>query len=149
MSLRVQNTLSAGLARRVRALRDGRAILTAMGNELVSIAQGAFSDPALRPSAWPPRQVTRRPHPLLRDTGALYASIRLEQVTNRAVSVGSDLPYAAVHQFGSARRWGRGSGIPARPFFPYDANGNMTALARQRINAVVVAELRRRLGLGK
>jgi phage gpG-like protein len=78
-------------------------------------------------------------------TGALRDSIRLSPATNDAVSVGSDLPYAAVHQFGSARRAGRGGGIPARPFFPYDAAGNLTELAHRRVQAAALAALRRLL----
>jgi phage gpG-like protein len=144
MSLRIRNTLARGLAARVNALRDRRSILAAMGAEVVSIARGAFGDPALRPSPWPPRQrAVQPPHPLLRKTGALRDSIRVLQSTGETVNVGSDLPYAAVHQFGSARRKGRGGGIPARPFFPYDAAGNLTPLARRR----VTGELRRLLGL--
>jgi phage virion morphogenesis protein len=147
MSLEIRNTLSRGLAARARALSRRRPILDAIGAELVALTKRAFSDPALRPSPWPPRKMTRSPHALLVNTGALRASIRVVQTTNDTVSVGSDLAYAAVHQFGSARRKGRGGGIPARPFFPYDAGGNMTPAARARVSTGAAAALRRLLGL--
>jgi phage gpG-like protein len=118
-----------------------------MGDELVGIARGAFSDPALRPAAWPALKRPRRPHALLVQTGALRESIRVLQTGGDTVAIGSALPYAAVHQFGSRQARGRGGGIPARPFLPYDAAGQMTALARTRVNAVAARTLRRLLGL--
>jgi phage gpG-like protein len=52
-------------------------------------------------------------HRILQDTGALRSSIEIQSVGNGHVSVWSRVPYAAVHQFGSARK-----NIPARRFFP-------------------------------
>jgi phage gpG-like protein len=168
MSLQIRDTLSPGIERRVRALADTKPILEAMGLELVSITKRAFSDPSLRPSPWPARKNTRlvtdpktgrqrtlnqktdkQTWALLRKSGALMHSIRITQITNNSVTVGSDRPYAAVHQFGSAKKKGRGGGIPARPFFPYTKSGNsaeMTPLARQKIEAVTIAKLRQLLG---
>ena len=147
MSLQIRNTLSRGLAARMRALGDGGAILEAVGAELVSLTKRAFSDPTLRAAPWPPRKKRSGvPHALLWKSGALRDSIRVVQTGGGSVSVGSDLPYAAVHQFGSARRKGGGGGIPARPFFPYDASGTMLPQARQRIRGVAVAKLRQLLG---
>jgi phage gpG-like protein len=119
MSLQIRNTLSRGVAARLRAWGDRRPVLDAIGAELVAMTKRAFSEPTLRPSPWPPRQKTARaPHELLFQTGALRDSIRVVQTAGDSVSVGSDLRYAAVHQFGSARQKGPGGGIPARPFFP-------------------------------
>ena len=145
MSLRIRNTLGPALALRLRALDARQPILVAVGAALVALTQRAFSDSALRPAPWPPRKSLCHPHPLLRDSGALYGSIRVLQATNESVSVGSDLPYAAVHQFGSARRTGRGGGIPARPFFPYDRGGNLTSSASQRVRAAAITQLQQHL----
>jgi phage gpG-like protein len=84
---------------------------------------------------------------LLRKSGALVQSIRITQVGTNSVTVGSDRPYAAVHQFGSKKPKGRGGGIPARPFFPVDRQGNFTALAARKIEAAAVTALRQRLGI--
>ncbi len=147
MSLKIRNTLSGGLAARMRALSARGPILEAIGGELVALTKRAFTDPALRPSPWPPRQrSSATPHELLLKTGALRDSIRVVQTARDSVSVGSDLPYAAVHQFGSAHQKGRGGGIPARPFFPYDASGTMLPQARRRMEAVALAKLRQILG---
>jgi phage virion morphogenesis protein len=50
---------------------------------------------------------------ILQDTGYLRSSIEIQSVGNDHVTVWSRAEYAAVHQFGSARK-----NIPARPFFP-------------------------------
>jgi phage virion morphogenesis protein len=57
-------------------------------------------------------------HSLLRDTSALLASIQFEAFSDR-VETGSNLVYAAVHQGGSVKTSGRGSGIPARPYLGF------------------------------
>jgi phage gpG-like protein len=166
MSLQIRDTLSAGIQQRIRALADRKPVLEAMGVELVSIAKRAFSDPALRPAPWPARKNTRlvtnpktgrqktigaqtakQTWSLLRKSGALMHSIRITQITDNSVTVGSDRPYAAVHQFGSRKQKGRGGGIPARPFFPVDRHGNFTALAAKKLEAVAVTALQKRLGL--
>jgi phage gpG-like protein len=174
MSLQIRDTLSAGIEKRIRALADRKPVLEAMGLELVSITTRAFSDPALRPSPWPARKNTRlvtnpktgrqktiatgklrtlriredkQTWSLLRKSGALVQSIRITQVGTNSVTVGSDRPYAAVHQFGSKKPKGRGGGIPARPFFPVDRQGNFTALAARKIEAAAVTALRQRLGI--
>lgn len=58
------------------------------------------------------------------------------------VSIGSPMVYAAVQQFGAARhQFGRApwGAIPARPFLPVDAAGNLTSADDQ---AAIVAILR-------
>ena len=165
MSLQIKDTLTPGIQRAARRLADRRPLLEAMGLELVSISKRAFSDPSLRPSPWPARKGTRletnaktgrqktvnemsgkQVNSLLRKSGALYQSIRISGLTQDNVMVGSDRPYAAVHQFGSKKEKGRGSGIPPRPYFPYDKQGNMTELGKQKIRRVAVAKLQRMLG---
>lgn len=99
---------------RVRRLEP---VLRAMGQAVVNIARRAFGDPALRPSPWAARKTTSS-KPILVKSGLLKRSPRVVDVTGRYVKVGTDRPYAAVHQFGSKKSKGRGSGIPARPYFP-------------------------------
>jgi phage virion morphogenesis protein len=57
-------------------------------------------------------------HSLLRASSALLQSIQFEAFTDR-VETGSNLVYAAVHQGGSEKSSGRGSGIPARPYLGF------------------------------
>ncbi len=53
---------------------------------------------------------------ILQDRGTLRASIEVLSISGTSVSVGTVVPYAAVHQFGGGR-----NRIPARPFLPIRA----------------------------
>lgn len=139
MSLQIRDTISPGLSRLVKNISDRKPILEAMGMELVSITKRAFSTPDLRPASWPPKKDGTAA--TLRKSGALWQSIRITDLTNTHVTVGSDRAYAAIHQLGSRKKIGRGSGIPARPFFPFTPGGKMTELARKRVESIGRAKL--------
>ena len=91
--------------------------LDLLGEALVEDTRLRLEDDETAPSGrrwaeWSPAYAaTRGPeHKLLFDTGALADSIEFER-RGRTIDVGSDLPYALVHQTGS--RDGR---LPARPY---------------------------------
>ena len=125
-----------------RRIADKRPILEAMGLELQSLTQQAFSNASLRPLPWPARKKPA-PHQLLRKTGTLMRSNRVVEVTHDKVTVGSDRVYAAHQQFGSRKSSGRGSGVPARPFFPFaSATGPMMPMAKQRLERIALAKMK-------
>ena len=161
MSFRVtRDTLTPALARMAAECKNPQGILKAMGQELVSLTQGAFNDASLRPEFWPP---TKTGHAPLKAGGALFHSIRITGISGNEVRVGTDRPYAVYQQFGTsgpyeikakikkALHWGgKGGptvksvmhpGLPPRPFFPFDSQGNMLELARERIHAAVEKKL--------
>jgi phage virion morphogenesis protein len=122
--------LRAALARMIRAARDPRPALKAIGQVLVTGADLSFraeEDPWGSP--WAPLTQTtlarRRGSraQILRDSGILANSISA-RVSGDSVEVGTDVIYAATHQFGrpdnrfynSPR--GRPAPIPARPSLP-------------------------------
>ncbi len=140
MSLQIRDGISPELARKAAALRDRKPILEAMGLQLVSITKRAFSDPGLRPAPWAARKKPAS-HSLLRLSGAMWQSIRISDLNNCQVTVGSDRIYAALQQLGSGKGSGRGSGVPARPFFPFTKSGVMTATAEDKIRKVALAKL--------
>lgn len=144
MSFSVRNDISPELARLARKVSDRKPILEAMGLQLVSITKLAFADESLRAAAWAARKGGGS-HSLLRKSGALWQSIRITETTNDHVTVGSDRVYAAIQQFGSAKSGGRGSGIPARPFFPFVGQGPMTALAQEKVRKAALDALKRLL----
>ncbi len=125
-------------------VKDRKPLLEAMGLEMVSITKRAFTDESLRAAAWPPRK-SGGDHSLLRKSGALWQSIRISGITNNEVTVSSDRIYAAIQQLGSRKEKGRGSGIPPRPFFPFDKSGNMTPKARALIESVLKVAIERKL----
>lgn len=110
------DTISPAFRKLAAGVSNKKPILEAMGLALASYTQRTFNDASLRATAWPPKKdgspATLKKH------GLLWRSWRVTAVTDSSVDVGSDRPYAAVHQFGSSKTSGRGSGIPARPMLP-------------------------------
>jgi phage virion morphogenesis protein len=96
----------------------------------------------------------RRGDPL-RDTDRLMNSITY-RVAADGVEVGTNVPYAGVHQFGYSvikARFGskqarRGARIPARPFFPNAAQGLPVAWEREVTDIVARAIAARIAGGG-
>lgn len=113
-------------------------LLMGAGTVIMSLAQRAFDEPGLRPSSWPARK-TAGTHPLLILSGNLQKGIHVKKTGADTVAVGSqEENYARHHQLGSAKTSGRGSGVPARPFFPV-LNDQLTGNATQEINDVMTA----------
>lgn len=112
-------------------------LLMGAGTVIQSLAQRAFDEPALRPKSWPARK-TAGSHPLLIKSGDLRQGIHVQKTGADTVRVGSPTKYAAHQQLGSPKTSGRGSGVPARPFFPV-LNDQLTGNATQEINDVLSA----------
>ena len=130
-----KDEISPDLERIKRKVQHAQPVLRAMGTEIVSITKRAFTDSALRQFSWPAKK-SGQPATLIKK-GMLLSSIRITAIDNRTVTVGSDRKYAAVHQLGSAKKKGRGSGIPARPFFPFSKDGKLASFADRKVRLVV------------
>lgn len=160
MSFKItKDTLSPALAKMARDCGNPKPILEAMGNEGVSLTKLAFNDEALRPMPWPP--VKKQGGAPLKRSGALWQSIRITGLTSKYVTFGTDRTYAPYHQFGTrpyeivarlkkAPFWPGAAppvtgvphpGLPARPFFPFAAGGNMTPAAKQKVEAAAKVAL--------
>jgi len=143
MSVVIRDNISPELSRLARKINDPRPLLEAMGIAVVSISQRSFKDESLRPTTWPalkPETIKRKKGygGILRGPGAvLQKSIHVGEVTKKSVTVETDRPYAFVHQFGSSKSSGRGSGIPARPFFPFTKEGELTPTASKKVESVL------------
>jgi len=142
MSIQIRDSITPGIARAARGIKDRKPILEAMGAQLVSITKRSFSDATLRAAVWVARKKNNGrnakgqfSHSLLRKSGALWQSIRITGVTESTVTAGSDRVYAAIQQFG-------GRGIPPRPFFPFTSSASpMTPEAQKKIKAVAMAKI--------
>lgn len=158
------NTLDPELRRLLRAGQDKKGMHEAMGLAIIGITKRAWRDTGLRPSPWPPKADGSAA--TLRLSGTLAKSVRITAVGARGVTVGSDRPYAAIHQLGGRTKahlirprnkkalfWPGaghpvasvrhpGSKIPARPFFPFDRRGRPTPKAARDMLAAVRARLR-------
>lgn len=84
---------------------------------------------------------------LLRRSNSLYNSIQTHSDVNSAtISAGGGNQsgaYAAIQQFGGKAGRGRKVKIPARPYLPIDADGNLQDEAAQGLNQVLIAYLSR------
>ncbi len=157
-----RDSINPDLAKRILAFKDRKGILGAMGAALVSVATLAFRQSSLRPSEWKPiRSADGKFKAPLYNTGALKHSIRVVSRTSDSITVGSDRPYAAAHQFGTkpyvittktakALFWpGAGHpvkrvnhpGLSPRPFFPFTKAGIITAEASQRLESAARAKI--------
>jgi phage gpG-like protein len=171
MSLAITVQVDDQISPAIRVLAGKMQNLTpvhrSIGIGLVALAKRAFDEPALRPTPWPAKHDGTVA--TLRRSSTLWRSLRVIQAGPTGVTIGSDRPYAAIHQLGgqtkphpiTARRARSlyfqlgaksihaksvqhpGSRIPARPFFPVTPNGDLTAAARQTIGQVLAAYLRR------
>lgn len=134
--IKIKDTISPDLARRARAAGDKAPHLRAMGQAVKALGIQAFSDASKRPQAWAPRK-DAKPHSLLQLTTSLRKSIRVISYSSKEVLIGSDKPYAAIHQLG-------GDDIPARPYLPFYQSGQLTGLGRERVERALRSSLRSR-----
>lgn len=157
----LKDTLSPALHKMLERMRNRAPLMSAIGQRAISRAKDAFTDASIRPSPWPAKK-TGQPATLYK-TGALKQSPRLVAVDGNSVTVGSDRPYAAIHQLGGrtsphtikpkngkALLWmanGQahfaksvkhpGSLIPARPYFPMNADGSLEPEFDREVSGMV------------
>lgn len=117
----------AALARaQMQALKE-------IGDAVASRATLAFRTPEIRPSPWAPRKPSRNDdgHPLLIKSSSLSRSIlRKLDGSNNTVVVGTGMKYAGYHQFGTKN-------MPARPYMPIDAHGNLVPKMQRKVKNYV------------
>jgi phage gpG-like protein len=166
LTVRTQDSLTPNLIRRLNlAANPGKAVEAGL-EVIAQIAKRAFNTPSLRPSPWANKAdgtpATLRLHQVLARSPRVIMSSKNEG------TVGSDRHYAAIHQLGGrtpahvirpktakALRFvigGRvifvksvthpGSAVPARPYFPFYADGSLTTHARTRVEAAMEIKLR-------
>lgn len=149
ISISLRDGISADVAQKIAAIKNKKPILHAMSRTLINLARRSWDEPELRPLGWPERKKDTG-KPILISTTSLRRSLRTLQVTNESATVGTDRPYAAVHQFGSRSKKGRGGGIPPRPYWPVTggtANPKLTAKAEEAINAAAERAADAQLGI--
>ena len=121
--------LDRALTRLASAVGDMTPIMRAIGGELEAATEKNFDSEGARIAAkWrPSRRALAQGGQTLRDTGRLVSSISADgeghfnEVTKDSVFVGTNVEYAAIHQFGGKAGRNRKVTIPARPFFGLNA----------------------------
>lgn len=106
---------------------DFTQLLDDVGGRMASVAKGRIEETKAGPDgtpwpAWSPKYAKGRRSgaSLLFDEDNLRFDIHHVVEGNR-LEVGSNIPYAGVHQHGSKQATGRGGGIPARPYLGMSA----------------------------
>lgn len=153
MSFQYRDNISPALAKLAKGIANKKPILEAMGTQLESLTKRAFNEPGLRPIPW---KAKRDGSPAtLRKNQLLVRSIRIVDLTNDHVTVGTDRRYAAIHQVGGVIRpkgralvfriggktiFAKKVTIPPRPFFPF-LGDRMLDSAREKIRLVAEAKI--------
>lgn len=135
------DTLRPQLAKLQAAGKDTTPVMRSMGNVFKSITEGNFNSVGAqhRPAPWPAKKDGTAA--TLKKSGLLWHSFHLTVGKNLA-TLSNPTPYAAHHQFGSSKATGRGSGLPARPFYPV-VNNQLTPYAQAQITAAGERAIRR------
>lgn len=93
--------------------RDMREAWEAIGERMLHSIEQTFAAEG-RPDRWDSRKNSKSSKPILVKSSRLRRRSLTYRVLADGVEVGTNLVYAATHQFG--RDFGRGAPIPARPF---------------------------------
>jgi phage gpG-like protein len=131
-----RDEITPSLARLSDPALMGKATMAA-GLAFASLAQRSFDEANLRPAPWAPRKKAGAGNPLLIKSGTLRQSIHVQLEGDDKVRAGTPVPYGATHQLGSAKKSGRGSGNPPRPYFPVTSDGRLTPAAEDAIGEAV------------
>lgn len=159
--------VTEGLSRLLRNAHNRRPMLRAMATELHSLTEDNFAAEAWGGQAWPKStRAQEEGGKTLQNSGQLAASIQ-SSADNDFARIGSNKPYAAIHQLGGktpahtilpkhkqALAFGGivrksvhhpGSQIPARPYLPVDGNGNLQSGAEERLLNIALLSLQQGL----
>lgn len=139
--------LATQVSDRLEAIREP--IQAAMAERYFEIVRSNFGDFGVdRPTEWAPltskyAKRVGRDNATLFVTGKLESAVHMESGPDSArVFISSDeAPSALAHQYGYAP-----SGIPPRPYFPIDANGNPTWFSQMQVEEAARNELARLIG---
>ena len=121
-------------------------VLDEVGNSAKNISKRSFEAPGQSPfgemwQALSPATLKKKKGSLkLVESGHLQRSIRTSTKlgkVEKAVSIGSNLEYAAIHQFGGQAGRNRKVTIPARPYLPLNTAGEIAPSLDRAINRVL------------
>jgi phage gpG-like protein len=123
-------------------------VQNAMAEKFFQIVRLNFGNFGIdRPIEWPPlspayAKKVGREHATLFVSGALEAAVKTDSSpeSSRVYVSDSDVSYATSHQWGVPSR-----NLPARPFFPVDAQGDVTPFTFQEVQQSAQDEVARLL----
>ena len=134
-----------------------KVILQVIGESLRNWAMEAFTDASMRPAPWKAKKDGSPSTLQGKNMGVLRRSLQVE-ATESTVTIGSDRPYARIHQEGGVIR-AKGGGalrfqgsdgkwymvkqvtMPARPYLPVGADGAIMPAAAEDAAEAALAEM--------
>jgi phage gpG-like protein len=125
-----RDSVTPSLGRIIAGAGNSAELMRAIGTGLVSVTKRAFNNPSLRPASWAAKKDGSVA--TLKKDAVLWRSIRVIGAEHGRVQIGSDRPYAAIHQLGGKKR-----PMPARPYFPFDGNGRITRAGDRVVRSVI------------
>ena len=138
--------LQEKLSKASAALADKTPLLRRIANTLQNVTEESFDKQASpfgekwKPNA-PKTLQKKRGNKILIQSGLLSQSFT-QKVTGSSAQVGTNKEYAAIHQFGGKAGRGKKVNIPARPFMPIKANGEIPKDFGERLEQEVVDYLK-------
>lgn len=154
----VTNTIATDLQARLMRVRNRQPILRAMAEAGVQLTKLAWHDSSARPTPWANKK-DGSPATLIKTSRMKRSPRMVRLIGNGGVVFGSDATYYAIHQLGGqtkphviraktkkalATPFGPrksvkhpGSKIPARPTFPFYADGSPTPRLIARLGEVI------------
>ena len=139
--------LQGKLERLSKALENKTPLLRRVANTLQNVTEESFDKQASpfgekwKPNA-PKTLQKKRGNKILIQSGLLSQSFT-QKVTGSSAQVGTNKSYAAIHQFGGKAGRNRKVIIPARPFMPIKANGEIPKDLGERLESEVVDYLKK------
>ena len=133
-----KDALTPELQKKLKAIKDKRPILQAMGDAAVRVSTQAFQNPSLRLKPWAKKK-DGSTATLIQST-TLIDSLMAPPPSSDMIEVGSSTEYARAQNFGYEPR-----GLPARPFFPIANDGTVQPTARKAIESAMKAAITKAL----
>jgi phage gpG-like protein len=101
-----------------------RTVQLSMATKFLEITKSTSTSPNQRPLKWPPlsakyAKCVGRRNATLKETGALFDSIKIGNNRDKYCEVSTDIEYAWAQFFGY-----RQNNLPARPYFPVEFTGS-------------------------
>lgn len=132
-----KDDVTKDLQKAIKKVQQPEKLLKAVGVGIVGLAKEAFNNASLRPIPWVPKKDGSKATLKSREA-TLWRSLKVQSVNKRNVRVGSDRPYAAIHQLGGKTR-----PMPARPYFPI-YNDKLTVHGAKRTKDIIDAYMQMR-----
>ena len=139
--------LQGKLERLSKALENKTPLLRRIANTLQNVTEESFDKQASpfgekwKPNA--PKTLQKKRGNKIRIQSRLLSQSFTQKVTGTSAQVGTNKEYAAIHQFGGKAGRNRKVIIPARPFMPIKANGEIPKDFGERLEQEVVDYLKK------